>query len=99
MIMLTGKQRSYLKGLANQLNPMLQIGKDGISDSFLQQLEENLEDHELVKINILNNNYLDTKETAFELCEQLDAEFVQAIGNKVVIYREAEEEPEIQLPR
>src|SRR6056297_687980 len=97
--MLTGKQRSYLKGLANQLNPMLQIGKDGISDSFIKQLEENLEDHELVKINILNNNYLDTKETAFELCEKLDAEFVQAIGNKVVIYREAEEEPEIQLPR
>lgn len=97
--MLTGKQRSYLKGLANKLNPMLQVGKDGISDSFIKQLDENLEDHELVKINILNNNYLETKDAAFELCEQLDAEFVQAIGNKVVIYREAEEEPEIQLPR
>jgi RNA-binding protein len=96
--MLTGKQRSYLKGLANQLNPLLQIGKDGINESFLEQLDKTLEDHELVKINVLNNNYLKPKDAADEILEPLNAEFVQAIGKKLVIYRPNSEDPVIKLP-
>jgi len=97
-IMLTGKQRSYLRGLANQLNPLLQIGKDGINESFLEQLDKTLEDHELVKINVLNNNYLKPKDAADEILEPMNADFVQAIGKKLVIYRPNSEEPVIKLP-
>ncbi|MCK5684657.1 ribosome assembly RNA-binding protein YhbY [bacterium] len=96
--MLTGKQRSYLKGLSNNLNCTIQIGKDGISKAFLKQLDKMLEDNELIKIHVLKNSMLDTKDTANILVEKLKAEYVQAIGNKVVLYRMNKEEPTITLP-
>lgn len=97
--MLKGKQRSYLKGLANRLKPIAQIGKHGISDSFINQLDELLENKELVKVNILETSLLSAKEVANELAQRTNSEFVQAIGNKFVLYREAKEEPVIELPR
>jgi RNA-binding protein len=97
--MINGKQRSYLKALANKLNPLLQIGKDGVTDKFIEQLDKSLEDHELVKINVLNNNYISPKDISKELTEKLNADFVQAIGKKLVIYRPKEKDPVIKLPR
>ena len=96
--MLTGKQRSYLKGLANNIDPIFQIGKNGLSDNFLKQVEEALETRELIKIRILQNSILDAKETATEIADALDAEFVQSIGGKFVLYRESKENKKIQLP-
>ncbi len=96
--MLTGKQRSYLKGLANNLNCTIQIGKEKISDAFLKQLDKMLEDNELIKIHVLKNSMLDTKETANDIAKKLNAEYVQAIGNKVILYRENKKEPVIVLP-
>lgn len=96
--MINGKQRSYLRGLANRLNPLLQIGKDGITDKFIDQLDKTLEDHELVKINVLNNNLLSPKEIANDLADKLNADFVQAIGKKLVLYRPNSEKPVIELP-
>lgn len=97
--MLTGKQRSYLKSLANTIKPITQIGKGGVTESFLSQLEDALEARELVKVHILENSLLDTKETASEVVRLIDAEFVQAIGNKFVIYKQSRENPKIQLPK
>ncbi|SCY17502.1 YhbY family RNA-binding protein [Alkaliphilus peptidifermentans] len=97
--MLTGKQRSYLKGIANSEKPITQIGKSGVTDSFLEQLDLALEAREIVKISILESSLLDAKDTANEVAEQLDAEFVQAIGNKFVIYRKSTKNPKIQLPK
>ncbi len=97
--MITGKQRSYLKGLANRLDPIFQLGKSGLSENFLKQVDEALETRELVKINILQNCFLDAKEVANEMAEALDAEFVQSIGNKFVLYRESKDNKKINLPR
>lgn len=97
--MITSKQRKYLKALAHKIEPILQIGKFGVTESLLKQIDEALEARELVKINVLNNNVLDANEVANEISETLRAEFVQSIGNKFTIYRESEEKKRIELPR
>ncbi len=89
--MLTGKQRSYLKSLANSMDPILQIGKGGITENVLRQIDDALEARELIKIKILNNSTLETKETANEIAESIRAEYVQSIGNKFVLYRESKD--------
>ncbi len=96
--MLTGKQRAYLKSKANTMEALFQIGKNGLSDNFIKQVEEALEVRELIKINVLNNSLLDTTEVAREVTEKTNSEFVQSIGNKFVIYRESEENKSIKLP-
>ena len=95
---LTGKQRSHLKSLANNLDPLFQIGKNGITENFIKQVDEALENRELVKINVLKNCFEDPKAISENLVEELNAEFVQSIGRKIVIYRESEENKEIVLP-
>lgn len=96
--MLTGKQRSYLKGIANNIDPIFQIGKNGITENFVKQVDEALEAREIIKMNILNNSLLDAKEVIRELTEKTNSEFVQSIGNKVVLYRESKENKKIILP-
>ncbi|SDZ34402.1 RNA-binding protein [Proteiniborus ethanoligenes] len=96
--MISGKQRSYLKALANTIDPIFQIGKNGITESFLKQVDEALEAREIVKINVLNNSSLAAKEAADQVVDSLNAEFVQSIGNKFVIYRESKENKKIELP-
>lgn len=96
--MLKGKQRAYLRSLANTLKPTTQIGKEGVTESFLDQLDNMLKNRELVKVTILENAGLDTKETANAVCEALRAEFVQAIGSKFTLYKKNNEEPKIFFP-
>lgn len=87
--MLTGKQRSYLKSLANNIEDLMQIGKDGVTDNVLKQIDDALEARELIKIKLLNNSSLDAKDTANEIAKILKAEYVQSIGNKIVLYRQS----------
>ncbi len=96
--MLTGKQRSYLKGLANSLGPIMQIGKGGVTENVLKQIDDALAARELVKIKILNNSMLSAKDTANEIAESIRAEYVQSIGNKFVLYKESKEKI-INLPK
>lgn len=96
--MLNGKKRSYLKSLANGIKASTQIGKEGISEEFLEQLEEQLKAREIVKVNILDNAGLDAKETANAVCERIRAEFVQAIGSKFTIYKKNNDNPKIIFP-
>ncbi|MCC5911572.1 MAG: ribosome assembly RNA-binding protein YhbY [Clostridiaceae bacterium] len=97
--MLTGKERSHLKSIANGVKPIAQIGKAGVTESFLAQMNDALEAREIVKVNILDNSLLDTKDTANEVAEALKAEFVQALGNKFVLYRKSKNKPQIELPK
>jgi len=97
--MITGKQRSFLKKKAHNIDAILQIGKNGISDNLITQVDEALEARELIKINVLNNSFSDPKELANELAEKTNSEFVQSIGNKIVLYRESEENKKIKLPK
>ncbi|NLY67614.1 MAG: ribosome assembly RNA-binding protein YhbY [Tissierellia bacterium] len=96
--MLTGKQRSYLKGIANRLEPIFQVGKNGITENFIKQVDDALEKREIIKIKVLNNSLLDAKEVASEVAKKTNAEFVQSIGNKFVLYRESKKNKKIILP-
>ena len=96
---MTGKQRAYLRGLANKIPAKYQIGKNGIDYNFLTQMRKALEANELVKVHVLENSLLDTREVCGELCERIDAHPVQVIGNKFVIYKRSENKPVIELPR
>ena len=99
--MLTGKQRSYLKGLANGIDAVVFIGKEGLTDNVIKEMDNYLEAHELAKVKIQEGCELDPKETANDLMEPLGAEFVQAIGRKFTLYRRAsdKEKRQIVLPR
>lgn len=97
--MITGKQRSYLKSLANNLDPIFQLGKNGLTENFIKQVDDALRTRELVKINVLKNSIEDPTEIANLLVKELNAEFVQSIGRKFVIYRESEDNKIIKLPR
>ena len=92
--MLKGKQRAYLRSIANTLKPSTQIGKDGVTESFLDQLDDMLRKREIVKVTILETAGLETKETANAICEALRAEFVQAIGSKFTLYKKNTEKKE-----
>ncbi len=97
--MITSKQRSYLKSLAHQLDPTVYIGKQGLTENIIKELETGFETRELVKVKIQEGSTLEPKETASQLAEQLNAEFVQAIGRKFVLYRESKDNKQIVLPR
>ena len=96
--MLNGRQRAYLRSLANTLKPITQIGKDGVTEGFLDQLDAMLDSRELVKVTILETAGLDAKETANAICKALRAEFVQAIGSKFTLYKKNTENPQIVFP-
>lgn len=96
--MITGKQRSYLKSLAHNLDPLMQIGKTGVSEGITRQLDALLEDHELVKVKVLQNSPQEAKEIVDGLLEATGAEFVQLIGSKFTLYRESKENKVIELP-
>ncbi|MBQ9272973.1 MAG: YhbY family RNA-binding protein [Mogibacterium sp.] len=87
--MITGKQRSELKKLAQEIKPTVMIGKDELTPSVLASIDDYLEAHELVKVQIQDGAVLDPKETANEVAKELGAEFVQAIGRRFVLYRRA----------
>lgn len=97
--MLKGKQRSYLKKLAHNMDPIFQVGKNGITESFLEQVDLALEARELIKFKVLDNSFLDATAVASEVADKIGAEFVQSIGNKFVIYKESKENPKIVLPK
>lgn len=97
--MLKGKERSYLRSMANGIKPITQIGKSGITDAFLEQLDLALDSRELVKVTVLETSLLDAKDAANQIAESLRAEFVQAIGNKFVVYRKNHENPKIEIPK
>jgi len=96
--LLTGKQRSYLKGIANSMEPIFQVGKNGITENFIKQIDDALEKRELIKVKVLNNSLLDATSVASEIAEKTNSEFVQSIGNKFVLYRESKKNKKIILP-
>lgn len=87
--MITTKQRAYLRGLGNALDPVMQIGKDGISENVLTGVNLLLEARELVKIKVLKNCDMEAKEMAKIIAEKLRAEVVQVIGNIMILYKKS----------
>lgn len=95
--MLTGKQKRYLRSLAHNIDPIFQIGKAGINDNMISQIDETLENRELIKIHILQNNFDDKNDLAQTLSQATNSEVVQVIGSMIIIYRESQENKEISL--
>lgn len=95
--MLTGKQRAKLRKEANGISALYQIGKDGVTENVLKQLDDALEARELIKVHVLDSALLDTRETADGIAEQLKADTVQTIGSRFVLYRRSEDNPRIEL--
>ena len=87
--MITGKQRATLRKMAHGMQPIFQIGKGGITDVLIEQLDHAIEARELIKVTILETALLDTRETCDEIAKRLGAEPVQSIGSKFVLYRQA----------
>lgn len=85
--MLTSKQRSNLKSIAANLQPIAQVGKGGVNENMIKSLSEALEARELIKINVLTNAEDEAKETGAELSVALKADCVAVIGRKIILYR------------
>lgn len=96
---MTSKQRSYLKGLAMNIDPIFQIGKSSLTPEFTESIIEVLEARELIKITVLKNCQDEPKELAAVLAERTHAEVVQVIGKKIVLYKESKNKKKIELPK
>ena len=96
--MLTGKQKRFLRSQAHHLSPIFQVGKGGVNEHMLKQIQEALEVRELIKISILQNCEDDKQEVAQALAKGTKAELVQLIGLTVVLYRASKNNKKIELP-
>ena len=90
---LTSKQRAQLRGLANSIDTILIVGKDGIGDNLVKQANDALEARELIKGKVLENSPLSPREGAEELAKATRSQVVQVIGTKFVLYRETHSKP------
>lgn len=90
---MTSKERAALRAKANPLEPIIQIGKEGISENLLVQIDDTLDVRELIKIRVhLETSPSAPKELANTIAQKLGADVVQVIGGIIVLYREADEE-------
>ena len=96
---MTSKQRSYLKGLAMNLEPVFQIGKSSVTPENVEAISEVFNTRELGKISILKNCLDDPKEVANTVAERTRSQVVQVIGKKFVLYKPFKENPKIILPK
>ena len=98
--MITSKQRAYLKGLAMTMDPILQLGKGGLTPENTASVDEALAARELIKINVLQNCLEDSRQMAETLAERTRSQVVQVIGRKIVLYREGKDDKmKIVLPK
>lgn len=96
---MTSKQRAYLRGLAQTIEPIFQIGKTGITDNQIEQLSNALEARELIKITFLDTIPDDKVSIAEEIANRTNSEIVQIIGKKLTLYKRSTKKPKIELPR
>ena len=96
-MIMTSKQRAYLRGLASTLDSIYRIGKSSISPEITKGIDEALEARELVKINVLNNCADNPREIAETLAARTRSQVVQVIGNKIILYRESKTNKKIVL--
>lgn len=96
---MTSKQRAYLKGLAMNMEPVVQIGKATVTPELTKSVDEALEARELIKINVLKNCFADIHDIAAMLAERTRSQVVQVIGKKIVLYRESTTRKKIELPK
>ena len=95
---LTGAQRRFLRARAHHLQPVVRIGREGITEGLLQAVDRALTDHELVKVKVLENAPLERAEAAPRLAETLGAHVAGQVGRIVMLYRRHPDRPRLRLP-
>ncbi|MBR6633049.1 MAG: ribosome assembly RNA-binding protein YhbY [Clostridia bacterium] len=96
---MTSKQRAYLKSLASNVDTIFQVGKGGIEENFIKQVDSALEAREIVKIKALDSYLEGPAVASVEIAQAVGAEVVQVIGTKFVLYRESRKNKKIILPK
>jgi RNA-binding protein len=96
--MLNAKQRQFLKGLAHRLEPVVRIGKAGLTPGIVAETVKSLEAHELIKVRIEVDDSADRKELAEELAKASDSQIAGTIGKLAILFRQRGEKPKIKLP-
>jgi len=96
---MTSKQRAYLRGQANTMEPIFQIGKSGLSENLIKQLFDAIEARELIKITVLETAPDDVKSLAIEIANNTNSEVIQTIGNKITLFRQKEKNSRYELPK
>ncbi len=97
--LLNSKQRAFLRSKANSEEPVLHLGKGGLSEPLLRQAEDALAARELIKGKVLETAPFSSREAAEQVAQAVCAEVVQVIGRTFVLYRRNQKEPKIQLPK
>ena len=100
MAQLKGWQKQHLRSMAHHLKPVVQIGKNGLSDAFIAQVNKALDDHELIKVKF--QNFKDEKDAlTAELLEKTQSEFIGALGNVLILYRQQKDKEKrlIEIPQ
>ena len=95
--MITSKERAYLRGLANSIPAIMQIGKGGIGENLIKTVSDALEARELIKLTVLENSMESPKDMANDLAEATGADVVGVVGRKVILYRESVNSKKIEL--
>jgi RNA-binding protein len=98
MAVLTAKQRQFLRGLAHPLTPIVRVGKGGVTPSVIAETKKSLHSHELIKVRVEIDDTKERKAAAERLATETDSQLAGAIGKVAILYRERDEEPEIELP-
>ena len=94
---MTSKQRAKLRSMANTMDPILFVGKEGVTDGTVKEAYDALEARELIKCVVQQNCELTAREALDELCSRLGAEPVQCIGRRFVMYRESNTNKKIEI--
>ena len=97
--MLTKAQKQYLKGMANPLKPLVQIGKNGLTENVIKSANEVLEAHELLKVDVLKSCDEPIEELVLDLAGKTKSEIVSQLGRKIVLYRRNRQHSTIELPQ
>lgn len=98
MAVLTAKQKQFLRGLAHPLSPVVRVGRGRVSDAVVEETKKSLQSHELIKVRIDADDSAARKELAEKLATASDSQIAGMIGKTLILYRERDEDPEIELP-
>ncbi len=95
--MLNSKQRAALRGVASNMDTIFQIGKGGISEMLISQVNDALRKRELIKLRVLDNSMFNSREAAEEIAEKTGSEVVQVIGSRFVLFKRNPKDPVIDI--
>lgn len=95
--MLNSRQRAQLRGMANGFETIFQVGKGGINDQLIKQVDEALDARELIKLRTLENSPESSRTAADQIAERVNADVVQVIGSRFILYRESRDNKTIKL--